>query len=143
MRHNMKSRHTLAAALIASCALGIAGAAFAADTSPASPDTTATTPKMKGDANAPAGNTRPSTNSSQSATSPGMNAPTITPSRSELPDSAFKKLDSSSKGYVTRDDVQSLPGFDQAFQANDRDHDGRLDATEFSKAWSQYSGTQQ
>jgi len=141
MRPIAQSRGTLATALIASCTLGIAGVAFAADTLPATPDTTPPTPKMKGDIHAPSGTRLPA--APQAVTSPGLNTPTITPSRAELPDSAFRKLDASNKGYITHGDVQSLPDFDQAFQANDRDHDGRLDATEFGNAWSQYSGNGQ
>jgi len=62
----------------------------------------------------------------------------ITPNRAELPDSAFSKLDTGSKGYLTRDDTRSLGGFD--FNAHDLNHDGRLTADEFSQAWQRYSG---
>ena len=62
----------------------------------------------------------------------------ITPSRAELPDSAFSKLDTGSKGYLTPDDTRSLGGFD--FNAHDLNHDGRLTADEFSQAWQRYSG---
>jgi len=62
----------------------------------------------------------------------------ITPSRAELPDSAFSKLDTGSKGYLTSDDTRSLGGFD--FNAHDLNHDGRLTADEFSQAWQLYSG---
>jgi hypothetical protein len=64
----------------------------------------------------------------------------IAPSRAEMPDAAFKKLDAGGKGYVTQEDARVLSGFDQAFQANDANHDGKLTAQEFNKAWSQYSG---
>ena len=64
----------------------------------------------------------------------------IPPSRSETPDSAFKKLDADSKGYVSQEDAKALSGFDQAFQANDANHDGKLTPQEFNKAWSMYSG---
>ena len=66
----------------------------------------------------------------------------IPPSRSELPDAAFKKLDVSGKGYVTRDDTHELEGFDAVFDRNDRNHDGRLDADEFKRAWAMYAGPQ-
>ena len=64
----------------------------------------------------------------------------IAPSRAETPDAAFKKLDVAGKGYVTQEDTKVLAGFDQAFQANDANHDGKLTADEFNKAWSMYSG---
>ena len=41
---------------------------------------------------------------------------------------------------VTQEDAKVLSGFDQAFQANDANHDGKLTADEFNKAWSMYSG---
>jgi hypothetical protein len=64
----------------------------------------------------------------------------IAPSRAETPDAAFKKLDASGKGYVSQEDAKVLSGFDQAFQASDANHDGKLTADEFNKAWSMYSG---
>ena len=66
----------------------------------------------------------------------------IPPSRSELPDAAFKKLDIAGKGYVTRDDTHELDGFDAVFERNDRNHDGRLDPDEFKRAWAMYAGPQ-
>jgi EF hand domain-containing protein len=63
----------------------------------------------------------------------------IPPSRSELPDSAFKKLDGAHKGYITRDDTKELEGFDAVFQQNDGNHDGRLTPDEFKRAWSTYA----
>ena len=63
----------------------------------------------------------------------------IPPSRSELPDSAFKKLDGAHKGYVTRDDTKELEGFDPVFQQNDGKHDGKLTPDEFKRAWSTYA----
>ncbi|HEX4885187.1 MAG TPA: EF-hand domain-containing protein [Casimicrobiaceae bacterium] len=64
----------------------------------------------------------------------------ITPSRAELPASAFTKLDSNQRGYVTREDARQLDGFDAAFRAADQDGDGRLNASEFNAAWALYSG---
>lgn len=66
----------------------------------------------------------------------------IPPSRSELPDAAFKKLDITGKGYLTRDDTHELDGFDAVFERNDRNHDGRLDPDEFKRAWAMYAGPQ-
>jgi hypothetical protein len=64
----------------------------------------------------------------------------ITPSRAELPASAFTKLDSNQRGYVTREDARQLDGFDAAFRTADQDGDGRLNASEFNAAWAIYSG---
>ena len=84
----------------------------------------------------------------QPAQSPGMTSPTnpsapmiVPPGKSEAPDSAFKKLDPSAKGYVSKGDTAQLPGFDAAFQRADADKDGKLSASEFNQAWSIYSGT--
>jgi hypothetical protein len=101
----------LLAALVAGCAIAFCGAAFAADAAPRA----ITPPNAIDDA-------RP-----------------IPPSRSELPDSAFKKLDSGGKGYVTRDDTKELEGFDPVFQQNDGNHDGKLTQDEFKRAWSTYA----
>ena len=67
----------------------------------------------------------------------------IPPSKSETADSAFKKPDSSNKGYVTRDDAKSVSGFDRTFQAADTDHDGKLSNDEFKKAWTSFTGNSQ
>lgn len=64
----------------------------------------------------------------------------IPPSRSELPGSAFKKLDVAQKGYVTRDDVRELQGFGKAFDAADTRGSGQLDAEQFKRAWESYTG---
>jgi hypothetical protein len=63
----------------------------------------------------------------------------IAPGRSELPDAAFGKLDASNKGYVTKDEVRSLDGFN--FDAYDRDRDGKLSRDEFMHGWKDYSGS--
>jgi Ca2+-binding EF-hand superfamily protein len=68
---------------------------------------------------------------------------TIPPSKSETADSAFKKLDATSKGYLTRDDAKAMPGFDPAFQSADANHDGKLSNDEFKKAWTSYTGNPQ
>ena len=79
-------------------------------------------------------NTNPSTGSMSTS------AKIIAPSKSETSDSAFKKLDASNKGYVTKDDVKSLSGFDSPFNSADNDHDGKLSNDEFKKAWASYTG---
>ena len=82
------------------------------------------------------------------AQTPGTPAPSAKPStnmvvppgKSETPDSAFRKLDPSTKGYVSKDDAAQLPGFDAAFQRADADKDGKLSQSEFNQAWAIYSG---
>lgn len=64
----------------------------------------------------------------------------IIPSKAELPDAAFKKLDAGGKGYVSKEDVRELNGFDQAFRQADVDKDGKLSRAEFDKAWAYYTG---
>jgi Ca2+-binding EF-hand superfamily protein len=64
----------------------------------------------------------------------------IIPSKAELPDAAFKKLDAGGKGYVAREDVKGLSGFDKSFQLADANNDGRLNRAEFDKAWANYTG---
>ena len=78
----------------------------------------------------------------KSATDKSMttDAKPIIPNRAETADSAFKKLDPAGKGYVAREDAKQLSGFDAAFQQNDANHDGRLSADEFRKAWMSYTG---
>jgi Ca2+-binding EF-hand superfamily protein len=61
------------------------------------------------------------------------------PGKSELAPSAFGKLDANRRGYVTREDVSQLSGFDKVFQQADANDDGRLNAEEFNRAWSLYA----
>lgn len=53
---------------------------------------------------------------------------------------AFQKLDTSNQGYVTRSDIAQLPGF-VAFDAADRNRDGRLDVGEFERAWADHGSS--
>lgn len=64
----------------------------------------------------------------------------VVPSKSELADSAFKKLDPTGKGYVTAQDTRGLDGFDAVFRSADTDHSGKLDLEQFKKAWAEYTG---
>lgn len=64
--------------------------------------------------------------------SSGVNSPT----RTENAQSAFQKLDRGGNGYVTRQEIESLPQASQIpFDRADTNHDGRLDANEFQGAW--------
>ena len=65
----------------------------------------------------------------------------VPPGKTETPDAAFKKLDPSAKGFVTRDDAAQLQGFDTAFQRADANNDGKLTPSEFNQAWAIYSGS--
>ncbi len=109
---SLPEHRRLLVALLAGGAIGFCGAGLAAESGTKSPSTPVV----------PADDARP-----------------VPPSRSELPDSAFKKLDSAGKGYVTRDDTRELQGFDPLFQQNDRNHDGKLMADEFTRAWNTYA----
>ena len=62
------------------------------------------------------------------------------PSKSEMADSAFKKLDASGKGYVAKNDTKSLDGFDKIFDKVDSKHTGKLTYPQFRQAWQQYAG---
>jgi hypothetical protein len=64
----------------------------------------------------------------------------IIPSKAELPDAAFKKLDAGGKGYVSKEDVRELSGFDKSFELADANKDGKLSPAEFRKAWANYTG---
>jgi Ca2+-binding EF-hand superfamily protein len=69
--------------------------------------------------------------------SSGMN----TPAQTENAQSAFQKLDRDGNGYVTRQDIDSLPQSTQVpFDRADVNHDGRLDANEFQGAWNDHQG---
>jgi len=57
------------------------------------------------------------------------------PARTDSADSAYKSLDASNRGYLSKSDVQGLSGFN--FDQADANHDGRLTRDEFSKAWGQ------
>ncbi|MEP7208402.1 MAG: EF-hand domain-containing protein [Casimicrobiaceae bacterium] len=64
----------------------------------------------------------------------------IMPNKSELPKSAFAKLDSADKGFVTREDSAQLDAFGKIFEQADQNHDGRLNEAEFNTAWALYTG---
>lgn len=61
------------------------------------------------------------------------------PSMTDSADTAFKKLDRAAKGYITFDDVASLPDFATAFANADSSHLGRLNLTAFTQAWTAYA----
>ncbi len=64
----------------------------------------------------------------------------VVPSKAEMADSAFKKLDPTGKGYVTTEDTRGLMGFGDAFRDADPEGTGKLDFRQFKKAWASYSG---
>ena len=61
------------------------------------------------------------------------------PSMTDSADTAFKKLDRAAKGYITFDDVASLPDFATPFANADSSHLGRLNLTAFTQAWTAYA----
>ena len=60
------------------------------------------------------------------------------PARTDSASAAFRMLDPSNRGYVTRWMQPDFPGF-TTFDAADTNHDGRLSADEFANAWKSYS----
>lgn len=61
------------------------------------------------------------------------------PNRSEIVDSAYKKLDPSGKGYVAKSDTTALEGFDRFFDQVDTQHTGKLSYSQFKEAWKRYA----
>jgi len=72
-------------------------------------------------------------------TQPSKGMPTSTDSSL----SAFDKLDWEHRGYVTRGDVNQLPGQVTGFDQADRDRDGRLNMDEFQRFWQGYESSGQ
>jgi hypothetical protein len=70
---------------------------------------------------------------------PGAPVIVITPAPAMTEGSltAFDKLDTQHRGYITRSDTDRLAGYIE-FDSADRNHDGRLDVDEFQRAWSNY-----
>ena len=137
-------RRSLATALLLAGAVGFAGAALAQGQYQATP---AATPDPHQDQAKPAAtekqkaNTATTQEQSRAATAQALMAEKpIIPSKAELPDAAFKKLDAAGKSYLSKDDTKGLTGFDQSFEVADANHDGKLDASEFKKAWASYTG---
>jgi len=119
MKFDRKQASALAGVVVIGVGMGFAGAATAADYG-----------------------TPPSSNQAQpgKTMAPAEGAKMAAPSKAEPADAAFKKLDTSGKGYLSMDDTKALPGFDKSFQANDANHDGKLSADEFKKAWQEFTG---
>jgi len=67
-------------------------------------------------------------------TQPSKGMPTTTDSSL----SAFDKLDWEHRGYVTRSDVNQLPGQVSGFDQADRNRDGHLNMDEFQRFWQGY-----
>lgn len=61
------------------------------------------------------------------------------PNKSEPASSAFEKLDAAHAGYVTKEQVAKLDGFDKAFMEADKDQNGKLSRDEFQAAWAIYT----
>jgi len=150
-QHFLRNGKPLIAALLMSGAVGFAGQGLAQSTSgDQSGASTAQRPPAAantGSSSSGANSASPAGPSGQSTSPSGAGSMTtakgIAPSKSEMSDSAFKKLDASNKGYITKDDAKSLSGFDSSFQAADSDHDGKLTVDEFKKAWTSFTGNTQ
>jgi len=55
-------------------------------------------------------------------------------SETGAPSAEFKKLDVNHDGYLSREEVRKIRGFEKAFKEADENRDGRLDVDEFVKA---------
>jgi hypothetical protein len=138
----------MSGALVASSAFAqSAGTSTPSPTQPSIGVGTAAPPSPSSAASTGVGTTPPpspvGTNSNVLTSPSGLGTSTNTigtvPNKSELTSSAFDMLDTSKRGFVTRDDVAKLPGFDSAFQQADENNDGRLSESEFARAWIAYS----
>ena len=142
----MFERKSLATALVLAGTIGFAGTLLAQY--PQEQAKPAATPQAQEQAK-PAGATPdPQNQAKPAAAAPQSGAMSkeamaekpIIPSKAETADAAFKKLDAAGKGYVTKEDTKGLTGFDNAFQLADASGNGKLDATQFKKAWESYTG---
>ena len=66
--------------------------------------------------------------------------PVMVPGKMETADSAFAKLDTGKKGYLTTEDTEVLEDFGEAFKAADSDQNDKLNPTEFIHSWESYTG---
>ena len=71
-----------------------------------------------------------------SASFPSQMSSTL-PSKSESASAAFEKLDASRTGYVNKDQVAKLTGFN--FAQADKNSDDKVSRDEFQAAWESYS----
>jgi hypothetical protein len=139
-------RTSLVTALVLAGAVSFAGTTFAQYPQDQSkptvtpPPSTAVTPPLANDPAGTKADKSASKDAPGSSTNELMSAKPMIPSKAEMPDAAFKKLDAGGKGYVTVQDTKELNGFDKSFQVADANHDGKLDTTEFKKAWASYTG---
>ena len=69
--------------------------------------------------------------------------PSAIPNKSEPASSAFKQLDVSHRGYVTKEETAALKGFDKLFGKADTNRDGKLSPSEFRVAWAAYANNKQ
>jgi len=77
--------------------------------------------------------TQPSTSAPVTPGGQPMSPATRAPSRTDSADTAYKSLDASNRGYLSKSDVQGISGFN--FDQADTNQDGRLTKDEFAKAW--------
>jgi len=67
----------------------------------------------------------------------------IIPNKAELPDAAFKKLDAGGNGYVSKEDIRGMSGFEKSFQLADANKDGKLDARGVQESLGGLHGTRE
>lgn len=113
-RVSLLHRNVLLGVMFAFCAIGVAGTAVAQNS--------------------------PSVENQNRPGPPAAIPPTgggLAPTPFDSADTLFNRFDANRRGYLTKDQVQGLDGF--LFEAADLNHDGKLSADEFSKAWNDYS----
>ena len=130
----MNRRSTFHVAFTAAAFL-MAGMAAAQSSPPASSPSAA----PAGTSATTAPSSPPSTTTPNAMSSPAGNQLSL-PTKTDSASSAFSKLSTKHAGYVTSEDVAKLQGFD--FNSADKNHDGKLDQSEFNAAWTAYSGGQ-
>jgi len=116
-----QSNATRSAAVLAATLFVFAGAA-SADTATVTKERSTTTQST------PSGDTTTTTT-------------TRTYSKTDSPDSVYKSLDTTNRGYVLRTETERISGFGDAFDKADKNHSGRLTREEFNSAWTEYKST--
>ena len=116
IRNRLLQRNSLFAAILASCALAIGGAAMAQESGQGGGNYS-TTPNRTG----------------QAATTAPANASSAMTGTTESAAAAFRRMDINSTGYLTREQAQAS-GI-TSFEAADLNHDGQLSFDEFVNAW--------
>ena len=148
----MTKQKSAVAAALAACLLTLSGVAAAQYTTPGS-QTGASPPMAPPAKTTAAPDQAPATTQAPAAATPSMGAQGTTPaagnqqptgrmgipSKSDSAATAFKTLDPTNRGYITKAEADKIPGF-MGFDNADTNRDGQLSYDEFTTAWKTYSG---